>query len=97
MKDTPVFKDERSIAVENASYRWGYFVVTFGLLIIVAVRAFFFNESNWDLMALVIVSGLVTTAFQGYHQLFTRRWIYFFGLTLVIAAGVAALVVFILK
>lgn len=97
MKDTPVFKDERSIAVENASYRWGYFVLTYGLLIIVAIRAFFFNESNWDLMALVIISGLVTTAFQGYHQLFTRRWIYLFGLTLVIAAGVAALVVFVLK
>lgn len=97
MKDQVVFRDERTITVENASYRWGYLVVTYGLLIMIAFRAFFFKQSNWDLLALVILSGLVTTAYQGSHHIFTRRWMVVFTLTILVAAVVATLVAIVIK
>jgi uncharacterized membrane protein YfhO len=97
MNDQPVVRDERTITVENASYRWGYLVVTYGLLILITLRAFFFKQSNWDLMALVILSGLVTTAYQGMHQIFTRRWVVIFALTILVSAVLAALVVFVIR
>ena len=97
MKDQPIQRDERTIAIENASYRWGYLAVTHGLLLIIAFRAFFYNQSNWDLMALVILSGLITTLYQGLNQIFTRRWAYLFTATLIIAAVVAAAIMFLLK
>jgi cell division protein FtsW (lipid II flippase) len=97
MKDQSIFRDERTTSVENASYRWGYMIVTYGLLLLVAIRGFLFQQSNWDLMALVIVSSLVTTAYQGAHHLFTRRWIYLFGATILISGVVAVLVVLVLK
>lgn len=97
MNNPSVLRDERTITIENASYRWGYMVVTYGLLVIIAVRAFIYKQSNWDLFALVFISGLVTTAYQGVHQIFTRRWIYIFVTSIVMAALVAALVAFVLK
>jgi hypothetical protein len=97
VNDQPVLRDERTISIENTSYRWGYLVVTYGLLMIVAFRAFYFKQSNWDLMALVILSGIVTTAYQGFHQMFTRHWIYFFAVILLIAAAVAVLIAVLLK
>ncbi len=97
MKDQPVFRDERTISIENASYRWGYLVVSYGLLILIAFRGFFYKESNWDLMALVIISGFVATAYQGFHQMFTRRSIYLFGAIFLIGAVLAALIAFVLR
>jgi hypothetical protein len=97
MNNQPIIRDERTITIENASYRWGYMVVTYGLLVIIILRAFLFNQTNWDLFALLFVSGLVTTVYQGVHQMFTRRWIYLFAATMVIAALVAALIAFVLK
>ncbi len=92
MKDQSVIRDERTVIVENSSYRWGYLFISFGLLVIVAVRGFFSHESNWDLMGLVILSGLVTTLYQGLNHILTRRWV----LWAVLTAGAAALVALIL-
>jgi len=56
--------DERTVAVENASYRWAFTLITFALFIDVACRAWFRNEAAWDLMALAIVGGVVSTIYQ---------------------------------
>ena len=58
MTGTVVHRDERTTAVENASYRWAYLVLSFGLLLIVAFRSFVYGESAWDLLALVVLGGL---------------------------------------
>jgi hypothetical protein len=52
-----VDRDERTIAVENASYRWAYMFMSFGLLLLVGYRSFVHHESSWDLFALVILGG----------------------------------------
>lgn len=74
MSNPTIIRDERTVAVENASYRWAYLLLSFGILASVAYRGFVRNESSWDLLALVIGSGLVATFYQTNHQILTRRW-----------------------
>jgi hypothetical protein len=59
-----VERDERTAAVENASYRWAYAVLTYALLLDVMYRSLFRHEAAWDLMALVIVGGAICTVYQ---------------------------------
>ncbi len=99
MSGTVVHRDERTTAVENASYRWAYAVLTFGLLLIVCYRSFLYQESPWDLLGLVVLTGLFTAAYQAFHHVLTRRsaWVAALSMLLagllsgLIAAGLAAL------
>jgi hypothetical protein len=92
MSTTPtVDRDERTVAVENASYRWAYMFVTFGLFLLVAYRSYVHNESPWDLLALAILGGLLSGAYQWFHKAQTVRWVPV-CLTIV-AAGVLAAVI----
>jgi predicted PurR-regulated permease PerM len=79
-----IMRDERTVATENASYRWAYLVLSFGLLVSTAYRAFALHESAWDLMVLVILGGAVATFYQGSHRVLSRRW--------AIASAAAALI-----
>ena len=94
MKDQSIIRDERTIAVENSSYRWAYLILSFGLLVVVAYRSFLWRESRWDLMALVVLGGVVTTLYQWSHRVLTRRWVFVAVTTGLVAAVVAALMVF---
>ena len=65
MSTTPLVKrDERTVSVENAGYRWAYIFLSFALLIDVVYRGLFRHEAAWDLMALVIVGGAVCAIYQ---------------------------------
>ena len=57
-------RDERTMSVENASYRWAFLLLSFGVLLSVAYRSFVLQQTAWDLMALVIVSGVVASGYQ---------------------------------
>ncbi|HEY4954231.1 MAG TPA: hypothetical protein VII02_05035 [Gemmatimonadaceae bacterium] len=74
MNAQPIIRDERTVATENASYRWAYLVLSFGLLVSTAYRSFALHESAWDLLALVIVGGAVATFYQGNRRVLSRRW-----------------------
>ena len=92
MTTTPTIdRDERTVAVENASYRWAYLFLSFGLLALVAYRGFVKQESSWDLMALVVLAGLLTSAYQWFHKVLTAQWALTCLLTILIAAALAAL------
>lgn len=93
MNGSNVVRDERTLAVENASFRWAYFFTTYGLLAAVAYRAFALKESSWDLLALVIASGALTTGYQGLHKVLTRRWVVSALVATLAAIVVAALAV----
>jgi hypothetical protein len=71
MNTATVDRDERTIAVENASYRWAYLFLSFGLLAIVAFRSFALHQSSWDLLAIVVLSGVVATALRRRQHAFT--------------------------
>ncbi len=65
--DQSVKRDERTVAVENAGYKWAYSFVVFALLFDVMYRSMFRNEAAWDLLAFVIVGGAICAIFQ-YRQ-----------------------------
>jgi len=67
-------RDERTVSVENSSYRWGYIVLAYGILASAAYRGLLRHESSWDLFALVIASGVVTTLYQARLRVLSRRW-----------------------
>lgn len=87
-----VFRDERTTSVENASFRWGYLALSFGLLAAVAYRGLARGENSWDLLALVIGGGVVTAAYQGANRVLTRQWFTLCAVTILAAAGLAAAV-----
>lgn len=93
-EDEVVDRDERTLAVENAGYRWSYLGLSFGALAIVAYRAFVHDQTSWDLLGLVILGGAFNAAYQRWHKIVYRRWIATAVTTFVAAAllaGVLAL------
>jgi hypothetical protein len=88
-----VERDERTLAVENAGYRWSYLVLSFGLLAIAAARSFTRGEEPWDLIALVLLGGLVNAGHQAMGRVLYRRWAVMTAVTIVVAALLAALIV----
>ena len=95
MKDNLIVKDERTVAVENSSYRWAYLMLSFGLLIDVAYRGLVRNAASWDLLALIVLAGLVATLYQGAQKILTRRWAFWAAGVALLAAVVAVVIVFV--
>ncbi len=67
-------RDERTMAVENTSYKWAYTFLTYALLIDVIYRGWVRDEATWDLLALVIVGGAVSAVYQARHKTLPRFW-----------------------
>jgi hypothetical protein len=86
-----VQRDERTVAVENAGYRWVYFLVTYALLVDVMYRSLIRHEAAWDLMGLVVASGIFCAAYQYRRQTLLHGWAVKVLLALVLAA-IAALI-----
>ena len=84
-----VERDERTVAVENASYGWAYLVLTYALLVEVMYRGLFRHEAAWDLMALVIVGGAICTVYQARQKTLVHGWVMKAVLVAVIAAVIA--------
>jgi 1,4-dihydroxy-2-naphthoate octaprenyltransferase len=87
-------KDERTISVENASYRLAYTIASFGLLGLAVFRSFIYKQETWDLLGLAIVSSLAATLYQAAHKTITWRWIYLFMAAAVVGAVVAVLLAY---
>ena len=86
-----VERDERTVAVENASYRWAYLVLTYALLVDVMYRGLFRHEAAWDLMALVIVGGAICAVYQARQKTLAHGWV----MKAVLGAVVAAVIAFV--
>jgi hypothetical protein len=93
MIEPPVERDERTTAVENAGYRWAYLFVSFGVLSIVAVRGLFRSEASWDLLALVVLGGVVHVVFRAFHRALYARLALRVAVTVVAAALLAVVLV----
>ena len=87
MTDESIVRDERTVSVENASFRWAYLLLSYGLLVSVAYRGLVRHENSWDLLALVMAGGAVSSLHQGSQGVLSRRWV-----MLSTAAAVLALV-----
>ena len=87
-----VQRDERTVAVENASYRWAYGLLVYALLVDVMCRAWFRNEAAWDLMAMVVMGGVVASVYQARQRILTQGWVMKVVLVGCVTAVIAALV-----
>ena len=83
-------RDERTLAVENAGYRWSYLVLSFGALGISAYRSLVLGEATWDLLALVVFAGGVNAVYQASRRVLHAQWVLMSVITLVVAAALAA-------
>jgi hypothetical protein len=86
-------QDERTLAVENAGYRWSYHVLSFGALGIGAYRSLVLGQATWDILALVVVGGGVNAAYQASGRVLYPRWVVMALVTLIAAAALAAAMV----
>ena len=91
--DRLVARDERETVVDQAADRLSYVVLSFGLLAVVAYRSFVRGEASWDLLGLVIVSGLVGTAYRTQQRAVSKRWALMIGVTAAIALVLAVVMV----
>lgn len=57
-------RDERESAVDLVADRLAVTVLSFGILVIVAWRAFVDNQASRDLLGLLILSGVVGTGYR---------------------------------
>ena len=89
--------DARRVASEHASYRWAYLVLSFGILASVAWRGFVRHESSWDLLALVMLGGLVTTLHAVRHGAWTARQRLASALSLGLALALGAVLALLLR
>jgi hypothetical protein len=67
-------RDERETSIDQAADRLAYLVISFGLLVIVAYRSLVNREASWDLLGLVVLGGLVGTAYRIRRRVLSRRW-----------------------
>ena len=97
MNNPPIIKDERTRAVEDASYRVGFNIICFGLLIDLVVRSVLYpNESVWDLMALVVISGFASTIYHARHKTLPPNFLRSMLVLGVVVALLSAALVFVI-
>lgn len=97
MTNKMITKDERTIFIENISYKFGYNFITFTLLLDVVYRGLRFNEAPWDLLAIVIISGLVMTVYQYRKKILEKTWLKTVAITFVVTFIIAFLFAFVVK
>lgn len=83
-----VSRDEREQSIDHAADRLAYLVLSFGLLAVVAYRSFAEGVSSWDLLALVVLGGVVGTLYRLTRRAVSRDWV-----IVAVGTAVAALVV----
>lgn len=84
--------DERTVAVAHAANTWGLNFILFALLLDVMYRAVAYDEAAWDLLALTIVSGGITTVYMARHKVLGQLFGWKQVAVLVIAAVVSSIV-----
>jgi hypothetical protein len=87
-----VVSDERTVVVEDASYRFAYLFITFALLLDVMYRSLVRREASWELLAIVLLGGAISTLYQWRHKILTRHSAKLALFTSGVAGIVAALI-----
>jgi hypothetical protein len=89
----PAHRDERTLVIENASYRLAFLFLSYGLLVLAAYRRYVHQERPWDLLLLVVLGGGLATAYQGFHRVLSKRWATISLVAAILAAGFAAVLI----
>ncbi len=99
MNKDSVIRDERYYAVENASFRIGYNTLSYGLLVLIVIRSMLYEQTNWDLFALLIISSFASTIYQLRHKTiaFSWKWVILFFGVMLFSAALVFLIIFLKK
>ena len=84
-------RDEREARIDDSADRIAYLVLSYGLLAIVAYRGLVERVASWELLALVVLGGVVGLAERLRHGVASPRWLTIGLVTLLVAAAVAAI------
>ena len=87
------FRDERESTVDRAGDRLAYLVLSYGLLLIVAYQSLVEHRAAWELLGLVVLGGVVGSAYRVRNRALTRNSAGLAGVTILVAAVVGAIVV----
>ncbi|HZM73034.1 MAG TPA: hypothetical protein VFC71_06625 [Candidatus Polarisedimenticolia bacterium] len=87
-------RDEREARIDDRADRFAYLVMSYRLLAIVAYRGLVERVASWELLALVVLGGVVGFAGRARGGVLTGRWLAVGLTTLVVAAAVAAALAF---
>lgn len=85
-------RDEREVGVDLAADRLAGIVLSFGILAIVAWRAFTQEEASWDLLGLLILSGVVGLGYRISSRASSRQLVS----VMVLAAAIGMVVAIVL-
>jgi hypothetical protein len=86
-----VIRDERTVAEENAAYRWACNFLFFALLLDGTYRTWFRHESAWDMMAMIILGGGTVTIYRIRRKVMPKGWVKAAIILAVIAGVLGAL------
>ena len=84
---TTTVRDEREAGIDLAADRLSYLFLAYGVLAAVAYRAFGLGQPSWDLLGLLVLSGVVGLAYRMRARVATRGW----AIAPIVAVVVAAL------
>lgn len=90
--DRFMVRDEREHLTDLAADRLGFLVLSFGLLLIVAYRSFVNGVASWELLGLILVSGVVSGAYRLREGVLTRQAVLVLSAVAIIGLVVAAIV-----
>lgn len=94
-KTSSVKRDERTVAVENAAYKWAAHFLVFALLIDFLYR-YYRHEMAWDLLGLAFMAGVVSTVYQARQKALPHGWVKTAALIGLLGGVIGAIVVAIL-
>ena len=69
-----VSRDERTVFVENKSHSLGYIFMSFALLFDILYRSMKLGQSSFDLLAIIVLGGIITTIYQVTNKILNRAW-----------------------
>jgi hypothetical protein len=75
MNTPAILKDERTRSIEREGDHLGFIILAFGIMIDIFVRSAFFNQSPWDLFALVIIASWTSTVYQAAHKTLPQHFL----------------------
>ena len=72
--EVPLKRDERTVAVENASFKWAWHFLAWPLIIDAMYRQHALNEEVGDLVALICLSSAIAIVYQYRYKAVVSCW-----------------------
>lgn len=86
----PTVSADLEVPAAGSGYRWGFVVLSYGLLVLVVYRSFVLREASWELLALVLAGGLATTLYDALRVERPLWWRVARATTAIAALGLAS-------